>query len=149
MSRKYSKKLLPQYVCSCKGLCIPNPDGIAVYGYVIHAVRTQEWVNDGRGLIGVGRGMTTNRAEYGAIIQGLKAMVAMGLTQKVVEVCSDSQVCANQLKGDYKVKDPELLPYWKAAHDLAQSFPFVIFTWIPGKQNPSAGISRLAYQEKL
>jgi ribonuclease HI len=88
---KHKSKIKPEIVCHCDGFCAPNPGGIATYGFVAHTIGGELWVADGRGEVGVGTGMTTNRAEYEAILRGLEALAEQGLSCKPVLICSASQ----------------------------------------------------------
>lgn len=49
---------------------------------------------------------TNNQAEYVAIIIGLKKALTLGATE--VELYMDSELACKQLKGEYKVKNPQI-----------------------------------------
>lgn len=77
-----------------------NP-GEAAIGYVIKL--GEATVFESGQLIGIA---TNNVAEYTAIIRGLEKAKQLGFYD--VEVFVDSQLVEKQLKGEYKVKSPEL-----------------------------------------
>lgn len=77
-----------------------NP-GEAAIGYVIKL--GEATVFESGQLIGIA---TNNVAEYTAIIRGLQKAKQLGFYD--VEVFVDSQLVEKQLKGEYKVKSPEL-----------------------------------------
>lgn len=81
-----------------------NP-GEAAIGYVIKL--GDDAVFESGQLIGIA---TNNVAEYTAIIRGVKKAKLLGFDQ--VEVFVDSQLVERQLKGQYKVKSPELKPLY-------------------------------------
>lgn len=81
-----------------------NP-GEAAIGYVIKL--GEDPVFESGQLIGIA---TNNVAEYTAIIRGVKKAKLLGFDQ--VEVFVDSQLVERQLKGQYKVKSPELKPLY-------------------------------------
>lgn len=81
-----------------------NP-GEAAIGYVIKL--GDDAVFESGQLIGIA---TNNVAEYTAIIRGVKKAKLLGFNQ--VEVFVDSQLVERQLKGQYKVKSPELKPLY-------------------------------------
>ena len=60
---------------------------------------------------------TNNFAEY----SGLLAVLKWGLENgtKRLRVVSDSELMVKQMKGQYKVKSPGLLPLWQEARRLA------------------------------
>ena len=77
-----------------------NP-GEAAIGYVIKS--GEATVFESGQLIGIA---TNNVAEYTAIIRGVQKAKQLGFYD--VEVFVDSQLVEKQLKGEYKVKSPEL-----------------------------------------
>lgn len=79
-------------------------------------------------------GVTTNNlAEYHSLKGGLEAAVAMGA--RIVHVYMDSLLVVNQMKGIYKIKNPELMPVHQAVRALLPSFEQVQFTHVPREYN--------------
>lgn len=54
---------------------------------------------------------TNNEAEYQALIRGLKAAEDLGI--KKLQVFLDSELVVKQVLGEYKVKNPRLLPLFR------------------------------------
>jgi ribonuclease HI len=91
----------------------PGPGGI---GFVVRAA-------DGTPLITVGRfiGVCTNNvAEYKALIGGLEAARALGA--KKIAVRGDSELIIKQMRGEYRVKHPDLKPLHASAERLMGQF---------------------------
>jgi 8-oxo-dGTP diphosphatase len=78
--------------------------------------------------------LTNNEAEYRAIQAALDYARRGGL--RPVEIRSDSQLCVNQIKGAWKVKEARLQPLVSAARaSLAQIGGTI--SWVPREQNPA------------
>lgn len=79
------------------GLCEPrNPGGVGAFGFVIY--RDGNPIKEGHGVIGKGRGITNNVAEY----SGLKAAVEWLNEQSIddkMTVRGDSMLVINQMAG--------------------------------------------------
>ncbi len=68
---------------------------------------------------------TNNEAEYRALLKGLELAATLGATE--VDVRTDSLLMAQQVKGVYKVKAPNLKPlYDKAKREIKQFKSFSI-----------------------
>ncbi|MDD2252132.1 MAG: ribonuclease HI family protein [Dehalococcoidales bacterium] len=63
---------------------------------------------------------TNNQAEYKALIAGLEAAVALGASDVTVRI--DSELVVKQIKGQYRVKKPELAPLHRRACELLAGF---------------------------
>ncbi len=74
------------------------------------------------------RSLTNNTMEYSAII--LAAIIA----NEGDSILSDSQLAVRQIKGEYKVKDHNLIPLRQAAAALIQGKNLKL-TWIPRDLN--------------
>jgi ribonuclease HI len=100
------------HTAHCDGGARGNP-GPAGYGAVIE---------DGSGRI-VARlsrflGVQTNNvAEYSGLLAVLQWAIENGA--KRLRVVSDSELMVKQMKGQYKVKSPGLVPLWQEARRLA------------------------------
>ncbi len=94
---------------------------------------------DGKLLANVSKylGKTTNnQAEYTAIVIGLERAAKMGAT--VVSLFMDSELATKQLKGEYRVKDPDIAKRFLEVKNLLHKFDRVIFTHIPREKNKEA-----------
>jgi probable phosphoglycerate mutase len=60
---------------------------------------------------------TNNYAEYAGLLAVLEWALANGARR--LRVVSDSELMVKQMKGQYKVKSPGLLPLWQEAKRLA------------------------------
>ena len=69
--------------------------------------------------------MTNNRAEYLALIDGLRAVARYA--PAAVTVFMDSELVVNQMNGVYKVRDQALRPLFDTATALASALPQVTF----------------------
>lgn len=79
---------------------------------------------------------TNNVAEYTAIVIALEAAKRHGATE--VEMRMDSELAVKQLKGEYKVKNPELGKLYLQVHNLAVGFKRVTFTHVRREFNKEA-----------
>jgi ribonuclease HI len=108
-----------------------NP-GPASYGVV---------VRDPRGEIVarlkkyIGR-MTNNVAEYYGLIVALDYAQSQGIRQLRIE--ADSELMVKQMRGQYKVKSPELRPLFERARKMAQSLEFFRIDHVYREQNAEA-----------
>lgn len=101
--------------------------------------------DDGRMLWQEGRylGETTNNvAEYRALLLGLQKASELGRGALVVRM--DSELVVKQLEGSYRVKHPALIPLYRQALALCQSFQSWRAEHVPREQNSLA--DRLANQ---
>lgn len=86
---------------------------------------------------------TNNIAEYEAVIRGLRKLSEEFSTehlQKVqLTVKMDSKLVIEQLKGNYKVKHPNLVPrYLEVKNLIARNFPSIEFVHVPRELNKDA-----------
>ena len=108
-----------------------NP-GPAAYGYVLET--DDGTVLDARGeKIGVA---TNNVAEYRALIAGLEAALAHGVT--ALEVVSDSELLVKQMRGEYKVKNAALKTLSTQAAALGRGLDSVSYTAVRREHNELA-----------
>ena len=96
----------------------PGPAGLGV------VLRSQ----DGTPLLTLGRFIgraTNNVAEYQALITGLKKAAELGARR--VAVRGDSELIIKQMRGEYRVKHPDLQPLNEEAQFLASRFDHITF----------------------
>jgi ribonuclease HI len=65
--------------------------------------------------------MTNNQAEYTALIRALQRAAELGTHHRLL-VHSDSELLVKQMRGEYRVKDPELRSLYEQAVRLADRF---------------------------
>lgn len=79
---------------------------------------------------------TNNIAEYTALLEGLKRAVEM--QAKIVHVNADSELMIKQLKGEYKVKNPEIKVIFNQIQTLKAELETVSFTHVRREYNKRA-----------
>lgn len=98
--------------------------------------------NDGEKVAEVkqylGERQTNNWAEYEAVIVGLGKLLEMLLRDRDIEFRLDSQLVVEQLKGNWKIKEPELKKQAQKVRDLLANFKTVTFTYVPREENKEA-----------
>lgn len=80
--------------------------------------------------------MTNNKAEYMALIDGLRKVAEWKPDR--LEVYMDSELVVKQVLGTYKVRNTELSPLHGQVAGLLRSFPNVTVRHVPREQNRGA-----------
>jgi ribonuclease HI len=83
----------------------------------------------------IGR-MTNNVAEYYGLIAALDYAQSQGIRQLRIE--ADSELMVKQMRGQYKVKSPELRPLYERARKMAQSLESFRIEHVYREQNSEA-----------
>lgn len=107
----------------------PGPAGIGVVLQNKDGQTVGEWSE----FLGVA---TNNQAEYKALLLALKQAAALGAAE--LECRLDSELVVKQLKGEYKVKHPDLKPLCEQARGLISQFKNVSFNHVRREQNKRA-----------
>ncbi len=85
---------------------------------------------------------TNNEAEYQAVIFALKKIKQLigkaKAKKESIEVRMDSELVVNQLNGNYKIKEKNLIPFFIEIWNLKQDFGEVKFIQIPREENQRA-----------
>lgn len=79
---------------------------------------------------------TNNFAEYSALLLGLEK--ALSLKAEEIECLLDSELVVKQVKGEYKVKNPDLAGLFLKIYNLTQKFKKVSFRHVRREQNKRA-----------
>ena len=79
-----------------------NPGGVATFGYAIY--RNHESLKNGYGVIGVGKGMTNNVAEFTALLEALEWLQENKFNDQRIVIRGDSKLVIEQVKGNWKIK---------------------------------------------
>jgi ribonuclease HI len=108
-----------------------NP-GPASYGVVIRDPRGQVVAKLKKYI---GRS-TNNVAEYYGLIAALDYAQQHGI--RALQVQSDSELLVRQMRGQYKVKSPELRPLYERARKMAQTFDSFKIDHVYREQNAEA-----------
>lgn len=120
------------HVLHCDGAARGNP-GPAAIGAILFAPGRVEPVVAVSERIGPA---TNNVAEYRALIAGLQAARAVGVSRLVVR--SDSELLVRQMTGRYRVRAAGLKPLHREAAGLVQQFAAVVFEEVPRERNSLA-----------
>jgi ribonuclease HI len=120
---------------NCDGGSRGNP-GPAAFGVVIKNGETV--VEKIGGYLGI---QTNNFAEYTAVVEALlwaeKNKSSLALTKISFQL--DSQLIVYQMNGQYKVKHPNIIPFYQQIQQLKQSLTIPItFSHIPREKNKEA-----------
>lgn len=76
---------------------------------------------------------TNNQAEYMAILIGLERAKKLGARE--VEMFMDTELAVKQLKGEYKVKNPDLAKLFVKVWNLTHEFDMVTFEHVRRELN--------------
>lgn len=91
---------------------------------------------------------TNNVAEYEGVILGLEKAAELGVRQ--LDVRADSMLVIKQLRGEWKVKHPGLVPYFEKAKGLLRRFERVTLEHVRRELNVEADeMSNRAIDEKM
>lgn len=112
------------------GACQGNP-GPAAIGVVVN--ENKKTVKNISQTIGEA---TNNIAEYTALIYGLQE--ALILRADKVKIHTDSELLFNQVKGTYKIKNPNLKFLHAQVKHLLEGFKNVEFQRVPREENKKA-----------
>lgn len=85
---------------------------------------------------------TNNEAEYQAVIFALKKVKQLIGKEKAkkekIEIRTDSELVANQLNAEYKIKEKDLIPFFIEIWNLKQDFGEIQFIQVPREENKEA-----------
>lgn len=91
--------------------------------------------------------MTNNQAEYNALIEGLET--AMEWKPDRLEIYLDSKLVVEQVKGHYKIKEPELQRLHAEVMRLLDGLPYEI-RHVAREENRGADhLANMAIDEKV
>ena len=129
------------------GACEPNPDGTASCGWLIKK-NNIILAKEGK-IIGSGKGLTNNIAEYTALIKAIEALKKLDIDKEKVKICGDSNLVCNTVSKKWgwkgknkKVWDPHKnKPHLKVLLDkvlkLLNDYDYEI-VWAPREENSEA-----------
>jgi ribonuclease H / adenosylcobalamin/alpha-ribazole phosphatase len=118
-------------VANCDGGARGNP-GPAGIGATIRTPRGKV-LADISEAIGVA---TNNVAEYTAVKRALERASELGATDVLIR--TDSKLLVEQLKGNYRVKNPTLQRLHAEVRGLARRFPKIAYEHVPRARNGRA-----------
>ena len=112
--------------------------GIMCYGWRI--LRGRQVIAHGHGTFARGENANSNIAEYLALVEGLEALLDMGVHQERVLVCGDAKSIISQMQGLANVSSPAVKPLYTRAARLARHFSNLRWQWLPRKHNRGADL---------
>ncbi len=118
-----------------------NP-GPASYGFVL-VFEDEGMVHEDNGYIGK---TTNNRAEYRAVINALEK--AIDYHGGKVKVFSDSNLLIRQMRGEWRVKNPEIRKLYEITKERTDEFEEVSFNHVP-RENRYVSMADKLCNEKL
>ena len=120
-----------------------NPGGIATYGYIVY--KDGKAIKKGCRVIGEGKGMTNNVAEYSGLKRAVEWLAEQDINDKIT-IKGDSMLAINQMAGEWAVKSETSRRFVPEIKKLLKNKK-VNFVWIPREQNGEADmLSRVAYK---
>ena len=121
----------PPWTLRCDGGARGNP-GPAAIGYVLIDPQGREVEARGEAIGKV----TNNTAEYRSLIAGLEAAARHGVERLVVRM--DSELVVRQMRGEYRVKHPDLKVLHRKAQEAAGAVANVRYREVPRAENARA-----------
>lgn len=86
----------------------------------------------------LGARQTNNWAEYEAVVLALGKLLEMNMRDSNLEFRLDSQLVVEQLKGNWKIKEPNLRDQAAKVRSLLKDFGTVTFSYVPRAENKEA-----------
>jgi ribonuclease HI len=132
------------YILHFDGLfrCVYKDDslqaGVMCYGWVIDHNHTP--VAHGYGGFARSCHATSNGAEYLALIEGLEALLDMGVQNQRIKIFGDAKTVIQQMQGLSGVSSPGILPLHRRATQLSASFSRLKWNWAPRNENKAADL---------
>lgn len=126
-----------------------NPGGHGVGGFVIKDESDGSVLHSGAVSFGIKPEMTNNYAEYGAVLEALKCIRDMGLSDVPVLIKSDSMLVIRQLTDKWECKNQVLRGLRDEIWRVTEDFLSVEYDWVPRTQNRDAdAMSRSLYDDE-
>jgi ribonuclease HI len=113
-----------------------NTAGFMGYGWLIF--RGQTLVAKGHGVFARGKDANSSIAEYLALIEGLEALLDMGVSEERVGIFGDAKGIIDQMIGRSSVNSPRIRPLYRRAMKLASRFSHLRLRWMPRRHNREA-----------
>lgn len=110
--------------------------GVMAYGWLIYRQGTT--VARGYGAVACVSEATSNVAEYLALIEGLTALLDMGVQDQPVQISGDSKIVISQMLGQSGIHVSRMRELNHQAVNLAQRFRDIDFRWQKRSKNKAA-----------
>ena len=112
--------------------CSKGNPGPAGAGAVLYKNRKEIWAD----AWFVGKKETNNVAEYRGLIFGLREAINQNIQELIVK--GDSMLVIKQMRGEYKVSHPNMLPLYQTADVLRKRFTNIRFEHVYRDNNQRA-----------
>lgn len=112
--------------------------GIMCYGWRI--LRGRREIAHGHGTFARSQNANSNIAEYLALVEGLEALLDMGVQHQQVMVCGDAKSVISQMQGLSGVSSAAVKPLYSRAVRLSRHFRQLRWQWLPRKHNRGADL---------
>ena len=103
--------------------------------YAIVVTKDDKIIHEHTEFLGIN---TNNYAEYRGLIAGMEKAIELG--EKKVEFVMDSELVIKQMRGEYKVKSPNIMDLNIKAKELTSSIPEITFTHVR-RANPMVSMA--------
>lgn len=110
--------------------------GFMCYGWVIF--HDDVPIARGHGCYARGRDATSNIAEYLALVEGLEALLDLGIRHEPIRVIGDARSIIDQMTGEAVVSADRIKPLHQRATRLSECFSSLEWMWIPRRANQEA-----------
>jgi ribonuclease HI len=116
------------------------------YGWLI--TRRGKTIAQGHGSFVRGHDANSALAEYVALIEGLNALLDLGVQNEAVEIRGDAKSVIDQMRGASEVSASGVKPLYRRACRLVAHLPRVTWVWKPRRENRAADLlSRKAMRQ--
>lgn len=145
---------LDHVIISCDASITENPGGQAAVGFVVELPKKlikSRKMSATQGFSKKVPATTNNQAEYDAVYEALTTFFSIhNNPQCKVEIRSDSRLVIEQLKGNMKCNDPELLRRRDLIQELVTALPVEIeWSWRPRNSTPAITQANYLAQDEL
>lgn len=110
--------------------------GVMAYGWLVY--RQGLMVARGYGAVAGRSEATSNVAEYLALIEGLHALLDMGIQAEQILVSGDSKIVISQMNGSATIHAERMRELYNQAAELAAGFENIRYEWRKRSKNKAA-----------
>ncbi len=112
--------------------------GFMCYGWII--IKNSRIVAHGYGACASNHNASSNTAEYLALIDGLDALVDMGVRHELIMVMGDAKSVIEQMNGAAAVNAAASRTLYRRAKQLEREFSRLSWCWTPRQFNKAADL---------
>ncbi len=113
-----------------------NNAGILCYGWVV--IKDGAVIARGHGGYVRSRDASSNVAEYLALIEGLEAVLDMGVQSEWIIITGDAKSVIEQMEGNAAVSASSIRPLYRRARKLVTQLTRAYWSWTPRRNNHEA-----------